>query len=48
MDAQVTPNALEACVSRMRKRLATAGADVQIRTIHGVGYALFALTSADG
>jgi DNA-binding response OmpR family regulator len=41
MDAEVTPNALEASVSRLRKRLATAGADVQIRTIHGIGYALF-------
>ena len=42
MDAEVTPNALEACVSRLRKRLASGGADVQIRTVHGVGYALFA------
>lgn len=42
MDAEVTPNALEACISRLRKRLTTAGADIQIRTVHGVGYALFA------
>jgi len=42
MDAEVTPNALEACVSRLRKRLTAAGADIQIRTVHGVGYALFA------
>ena len=42
MDAEVTPNALEAVVSRLRKRLATAQADVTIRTVHGVGYALFA------
>lgn len=42
MDAEVTPNALEACVSRLRKRLTAAEADVQIRTVHGVGYALFA------
>jgi len=48
MDAEVTPNALEACVSRLRKRLTTAGADIQIRTVHGVGYALFAPTAADG
>lgn len=41
MDAEVTPNALEASVSRLRKRLASAGADVQVRTVHGVGYALF-------
>jgi hypothetical protein len=26
----------------LRKRLAAAGADIQIRTVHGVGYALFA------
>lgn len=38
---EVTPNALEASVSRLRKRLCAASADVQIRTVHGVGYALF-------
>lgn len=48
MDAEVTPNALEACVSRLRKRLASAEADVQIRTVHGVGYALFAPVAAHG
>ena len=48
MDAEVTPNALEACVSRLRKRLAGAEADIQIRTVHGVGYALFAPQSAHG
>jgi DNA-binding response OmpR family regulator len=42
MDAAVTPNALEAVVSRLRKRLAAANADVTIRTVHGVGYALLA------
>lgn len=41
MDAEVTPNALEATVSRLRKRLAAAAADVQIKTVHGVGYAIF-------
>ena len=41
MDAEVTANALEATVSRLRKRLTQAEADVQIRTVHGVGYALF-------
>jgi DNA-binding response OmpR family regulator len=40
MDAEVTPNALEAAVSRLRKRLGAANADVTIRTVHGVGYAL--------
>jgi DNA-binding response OmpR family regulator len=48
MDAEVTPNALEACVSRLRKRLTVAGADVQIRTVHGVGYALFAPVTVYG
>lgn len=48
MDAEVTPNALEACMSRLRKRLNAAVADVQIRTVHGVGYALFAPAAADG
>ena len=47
MDAEVTPNALEAVVSRLRKRLATANANVTIRTVHGVGYALLA-PSPDG
>ncbi len=42
MDAEVTPNALEAVVSRLRKRLAAAHADVTIRTVHGVGYSLLA------
>ncbi len=42
LDAEVTPNALEASVSRLRKRLYRAAATVQIKTVHGVGYALFA------
>jgi len=48
MEAEVTPNALEACISRLRKRLTFAGADVQIRTVHGVGYALFAPVPTNG
>jgi len=40
LSAEVTPNALEATVSRLRKRLAAAGADVRVHTSHGVGYAL--------
>ena len=48
MDAEVTPNALEACMSRLRKHLSAAAADVQIRTVHGVGYALFAPVAIDG
>ena len=42
MDAEITPNAMEASISRLRKRLSSASADVQIKTIHGVGYALYA------
>lgn len=48
MEAEVTPNALEATVSRLRKRMTLAEADVKIRTVHGVGYALFAPAIADG
>jgi len=47
MEAEVTPNALEAIVSRLRKRLAAAASNVQIKTVHGVGYALFAPPAAD-
>ncbi len=47
MDAEVTPNALEVSVSRLRKRLAAAGADVRLRTVHGVGYALVAPNRGD-
>lgn len=46
MDAEVTPNALEVAVSRLRKRLAAAGANVTLRTAHGVGYALIETPSA--
>lgn len=37
----VTPNALETAVSRLRKRLSSAEADVIVRTAHGIGYAIF-------
>lgn len=46
MDAEVTPNALEVAVSRLRKRLAAAHADLNLRTAHGVGYALMAGTAS--
>jgi two-component system response regulator QseB len=36
----VTPNALEAAVSRLRKKLAAARAGVQIETKRGIGYRL--------
>ncbi len=38
--ADVTPNALEAAVSRLRRRLASAKAEVTLHTAHGVGYML--------
>jgi DNA-binding response OmpR family regulator len=37
----VTPNALESAVSRLRKRLSSAEANVIVRTAHGIGYAIF-------
>jgi DNA-binding response OmpR family regulator len=39
-DDDVTPNALEAHVSRLRRRLTDAVADVSIHTVRGVGYLL--------
>ena len=35
---EVSPNALEAHVHRLRRRLTVAGADVTIATVRGVGY----------
>ena len=40
LDAEVTPNALEVSVSRLRRRLVAARADIALKTAHGVGYAL--------
>jgi DNA-binding response OmpR family regulator len=48
MDAEVTPNALEAILSRLRKRLSNAEANVKITTVHGVGYAIFLPKASDG
>lgn len=39
-DAEVTPNAVDAAVSRLRRALAEAGADVTLKTIRGVGWML--------
>jgi DNA-binding response OmpR family regulator len=36
----VTPNAIEALVSRLRRKLADAGADSSIETLRGLGYRL--------
>ena len=39
-DADVTPNAIEAAVSRLRRRLEAAGAEATITAMRGVGYLL--------
>jgi len=39
-DDPVTPNALEAAVSRLRRKLSAAQADVRIETKRGIGYRL--------
>jgi len=39
-DSDVSPNALETQVSRLRRRLHDAGAGVELRTVRGVGYLL--------
>ena len=39
-DEAVTPNAIEAIVSRLRRRLDDAGADLDLHTVRGVGYIL--------
>ena len=43
-DDQVTPNALEAAVSRLRRTLTEAGADVTVEAQRGVGYRLRPVT----
>lgn len=40
MGQEVTPNALEAAISRLRRRLAAAESAVILHTAHGIGYAL--------
>ncbi len=40
LDEAVEPNALEAVVSRLRRRLAESGATVEITTVRGVGYVI--------
>ncbi|MHC8508503.1 MAG: response regulator [Rhodospirillales bacterium] len=41
-DEEVTSNSVEVCVSRLRKRLKSVGAQVSIRTLRGIGYVLTA------
>lgn len=40
LNEAVTPNAIEALVSRLRRRLQAAGADSSIETLRGLGYRL--------
>jgi DNA-binding response OmpR family regulator len=40
MEAEVTPNAIEAAVSRLRRRLESRGATVTITAMRGLGYIL--------
>jgi DNA-binding response OmpR family regulator len=40
MDAEVTPNAIEAAISRLRRRLDAQGATVTISAMRGLGYIL--------
>ena len=40
LDGEVSPNALEALVSRLRRRLEEEDAGVELRTVRGVGYML--------
>ncbi|MBU6498615.1 MAG: winged helix-turn-helix domain-containing protein, partial [Rhodospirillales bacterium] len=39
-DDEVTPNAIEAAVSRLRRRLDQAGASVTVTAMRGLGYIL--------
>jgi DNA-binding response OmpR family regulator len=40
LDVEVSPNAMEALVSRLRRRLEEEDAGVELRTVRGVGYML--------
>ncbi len=47
LHAEVTPNAIDAALSRLRKRLSNAAATVIVHTAHGIGYTLMpAINSA--
>ena len=48
LSSDVTPNALEAAVSRLRRRLAAEGANVLLHTAHGIGYMLLAARERQG
>lgn len=46
MDKDVTPNAIEASVSRLRRVLKKEGANLILHTSHGIGYALITTKDA--
>ncbi len=46
MDKDVTPNAIEASVSRLRRALKNVGASLVLHTSHGIGYALIIIEDA--
>jgi hypothetical protein len=48
LSSEVTPNALEAAASRLRRRLAAEGANVVLHMAHGVGYMLMAAREQQG
>ena len=39
-DAEITPNAIDAAVSRLRRALEAADADVKLQTVRGIGWLL--------
>jgi len=45
-DQEVTPNAVEAVVSRLRRRLETHGATVSLTAMRGLGYILSSYRAA--
>jgi len=47
LDAEVTPNAIEAAISRLRRRLEGAAATVAITAMRGLGYALTELAGGE-
>lgn len=46
LDDPPGPNALEASISRLRRQLGEAGADVEIHTVRGIGYLIAAARAA--
>ena len=48
LSSEVTPNAIEAAVSRLRRRLAAERANVVLHTAHGIGYMLVAAPDPNG